>query len=123
MTVKSRMEVVAYLRGLPRLWREASPEARQLIAASLFEETSALGWRSFRYRWTPHAIRRGLGEVIPVELHLTDDEMVLVGARGIAPPPTTFRSRCASPSRQSHGTGSRVHDQTAVPPRRARHGP
>ena len=61
MTVKSRMEVVAYLRGLPRLWREASPEARQLIAASLFEETSALGWRSFRYRWTPHAIRRGLG--------------------------------------------------------------
>ena len=36
-------EVVAYLRDLPRLWREASPEARQLIAASLFEETSALG--------------------------------------------------------------------------------
>ena len=54
-------EVVAYLRDLPRLWRDASPEARQLIAASLFEETSALGWRSFRNSWTPHAIRRGLG--------------------------------------------------------------
>ena len=72
-------EVIAYLRDLPRLWHEASPEARQMIAASLFEETSALGWRSFRYRWPPHAIRRGLGDVLPGELHLTDDEMVLVG--------------------------------------------
>jgi hypothetical protein len=73
--------VVAYLRDLPRPWGEASPEARQLIAASLFEETSALGWRVFSYRWTTHAIRRGLGDVIPGELHLTDDEMVLVGER------------------------------------------
>lgn len=53
-----------YLRDLPRLWSEASPEARQLIAASLFEETSALGWKQFRYTWTQHAIRRGLREVI-----------------------------------------------------------
>ena len=72
-------EVVGYLRDLPRLWRDASPEARQLIAASLFEETTALGWRSFRYRWTAHAIRRGFGDVIPGELHLTDDEMVWSG--------------------------------------------
>jgi hypothetical protein len=72
-------EVVAYLRNLPRLRREASPEARQLIPASLFEETSALGWRVFSYRWTAHAIRRGLEEVIPVELILSADDMVLVG--------------------------------------------
>lgn len=32
-------EVVAYLRDLPGLWRDWSPEARQLIAASPFEET------------------------------------------------------------------------------------
>ena len=91
-------EVVAYLRDLPRLWRDASPEARQLIAASLFEETSALGWRSFRYRWTPHAIRRGLGDVIPEEPNLTDDEMVLVGARGVAP--TLFNCPSASSVRR-----------------------
>ena len=116
-------EVVAYLRDLPRLWREASPEARQLIAASLFEETSALGWRVFSYRWTAHAIRRGLGDVIPGELHLTDDEMVLVGARGIAPPPTTFRSPCGSPRLQSPPTGSRAHDAASVPTRQARDRP
>ncbi len=47
----------------------------------------------------------------------------VVGARGIAPPPTTFRSRCASPSRRCPSTWSAAHDATAVPPRRARHRP
>ena len=83
-----------------------SPEARQLIAASPFEATSALGWRSFRYRWTPHAIRRGPGDVIPGELHLTDNEMVLVGARGAAPSCLTQRRRahcCVSPRLDREG--------------------
>jgi hypothetical protein len=53
----------AYLRDLPRPWPEASPEARQLIAASLFEEASALGWRIFSERWIAHAIRRALEDV------------------------------------------------------------
>lgn len=51
-------EIVGYLRDLPCLGSEASPEARQLIAASLFEETSALGWMQFCYTWTQHAQRR-----------------------------------------------------------------
>lgn len=42
-------------------------------------------------------------------------EVSLVGARGIAPPPTTFRSRCASPSRRSRSTGCGPHDATASP--------
>jgi DNA-binding NarL/FixJ family response regulator len=44
----------------------------------------------------------------------------MVGARGIAPPPTTFRSRCASPSLQSLATWCAAHDATVVPPRRSR---
>jgi hypothetical protein len=42
---------------------------------------------------TPHAIRGGLGKIIPGELNLTDDEMVLVGARGLKPPAPTSLSR------------------------------
>ena len=47
----------------------------------------------------------------------------LVGARGIAPPPTTFRSRCGSPSRRSRTTGSGAHDAPARPRLRTRHRP
>ncbi len=42
----------------------------------------------------------------------------MVGARGIAPPPTTFRSPCASPSRLSRSSWSGAHDASAVPPAR-----
>jgi hypothetical protein len=53
-----------------------------------------------------------------------EHEMLMVGARGIAPPPTIFPSRCASPSFQSLVTWSEAHDATVVaPPRRTRHGP
>jgi hypothetical protein len=45
----------------------------------------------------------------------------MVGARGIAPRPPTFRSRCASPSRRSRASGSGAHDATVPLLRRARH--
>ncbi len=49
----------------------------------------------------------------------------MVGARGIAPPPTTtFRSSRVSPSLRRLPTGSRAHDATVVSPRRrTRHRP
>jgi hypothetical protein len=47
----------------------------------------------------------------------------LVGARGIAPRPPTFRSQCGSPSRPSRSTGCGAHDAPAVPPRRTCHRP
>ena len=46
--------------------------------------------------------------------------MGLVGARGIAPPPTTFRSPCVSPGRRSRSSWSAAPDTTALlQPRRA----
>ena len=40
--------------------------------------------------------------------------MTMVGARGIAPRPPTFRSRCASPSHRSPSTGCGAHDATVA---------
>ena len=48
---------------------------------------------------------------------------VLVRARGIAPRPPTFRSRCGWPSPPSPSTGCGAHDTTASPPRGACHRP
>lgn len=54
-------------------------------------------------------------------LGLLDARGWLVGARGFAPPPPTFRSRCAWPSLPSLASGYGAHDETDVPPSPACH--
>ena len=72
------------------------------------------------YGWTPGAPGAGTR---PSGRASCASRNNVVGARGIAPRPATFRSRCGSPRRQYRSTGCGAHDAPAVPPLRARHRP
>ncbi len=82
----SNAEAAAYVRDLPSLWRDADPAARKTLAEALWVEFSALGWQKVTYTWSRHALELGLGRLVPGEIMLTDDEVSLVGARGVEPP-------------------------------------
>lgn len=55
------LEVVAYLRDLPRLWDDA-PGSRRALAEALFGRVEVLGLRRMRIEPTPSAIAAGLVE-------------------------------------------------------------
>ncbi len=76
-------EVVAYLRDLPRLWADGQPEARRELAEALFARVRALGVRRIEIEPTEAAVEHGLAEAFGA------DEVVMVGARGVAPPRPT----------------------------------
>jgi hypothetical protein len=59
-------EVVAYLRGLPRLWDEP-PGSRRGLAESLFERVEVLGLRRMHLEPTPAAVAAGLVEAFSSE--------------------------------------------------------
>ena len=56
-----------------------------------------------------------IGDALPALFEI-GKERELVGARGMAPRPATFRSRCGSRSRRSPSTGCAAHDSSAPPP-------
>jgi len=76
----SAAEVVAYLRDLPRLWADGQPEQRRALAEALFARVRALGVSRIEIEPTEAAAARGLPEAFGA------DEVVMVGARGLAPP-------------------------------------
>jgi len=78
-------EVVAYVRDLPSLWRDTDAAGRKSLATALWSDFAALGWQKVTYTWTRHALEVGLGRLVPGEINLTDDEVSLVGARGVKP--------------------------------------
>ncbi len=63
--------------------------ARKMLASAIWEDFAALGWQRVEYRRSRRAVELGLGDLIPGVLCLTEDEMSLVGARGLAPPIAT----------------------------------
>ena len=71
-------ETVDFLRNLPALW-EAAPNSRRALAESLFESVDILGLDTMHVEPTPVAVRRVLAEAF------RSDELVMVGARGVAP--------------------------------------
>lgn len=58
-------EVVAALRELPRLWRDA-PATRPRLAAQLFDRIEVLGFRTARAYTTGTALALGLASLVPV---------------------------------------------------------
>ncbi|HET7739961.1 MAG TPA: hypothetical protein VFL67_04855 [Mycobacterium sp.] len=82
-------EVRAYLRDLPALWRDADAAARKTLASALWDDFAALGWQRVEYKWSRNAVEVGLAELVPGVIGLTDDEVSLVGARGVTPPRPT----------------------------------
>jgi hypothetical protein len=70
------------------------------------------GWRSSgsgRCTWSPRRQRSPQGSWRRFRAHL----LVMVGARGVAPRPPTYRSGCVSPSRSSRAIGCGAHDAPA----------
>jgi hypothetical protein len=80
----------------PQVVRSAGPLAghrrggRKSLASALWTDFAALGWRRVAYTWSQHALEVGLGSLVPGEIHLSDDEVSLVGARGVG----TTLSKC-----------------------------
>ena len=90
------LEAAEYLMDLPRLYADMEPADRKALNESLFAEVKVLGIREARVTPTRLARQHGLAEAF-------GDEVVMVGARGLAPTlsntasgstPGT-RSRCA----------------------------
>ena len=52
----SAVEIVDYLRSLPRLWADAGPDARQTLAVAIFARLDVLGFQRLEYELTPDAI-------------------------------------------------------------------
>jgi hypothetical protein len=104
-------EVRRYLEHLPAWWADAEPDDRRALATTLFERIRVLGISQVTLEPTQEARDHGLAEAFG------PDDVEVVGARGIAPPPTTVRLRCASPSRRRPSSWSAAHDATTVPPR------
>ncbi|MGC8635225.1 MAG: hypothetical protein ACP5VP_11305 [Candidatus Limnocylindrales bacterium] len=71
---------MAYLRDLPRLWADGQPGARRALAEALFARVRALGVTRIEIEPTEAAIAHGLAEAFGA------DEVVMVGASGLAPP-------------------------------------
>jgi len=67
---KERLEVVDYLRALPRLWADAGPDGRQALVAAIFAKLDVLGFQSLEYDLTPDAIDLGLDVALPARMQL-----------------------------------------------------
>jgi DNA invertase Pin-like site-specific DNA recombinase len=78
-------EAVEYLQNLPTLWDRAEGSGRRLLAEALFERIEVLGVRRLRIHPTATAVRYGWADAWNGARLL-----VMVGARGVAPRPTTF---------------------------------
>lgn len=74
-------EAVEYLQDLPRLWEEADGSGRRLLAEALFERIDILGGRKVRVHPSASARARGWDEAWNGARLV-----VMVGARGLAPP-------------------------------------
>lgn len=74
-------EAAEYLRDLPRLWDEAEGSGRRLLAEALFERIDVLGARKVRLHPSASARAQGWDEAWDGARLV-----VMVGARGIAPP-------------------------------------
>ena len=102
----SDAEVEGYVRDLPRLWRNTDAAGRKSLATALWTDFAALGWQKVSYAWSRNALEVGLGTLVPGEIHLTEDEVSLVGARGFEPPTSSSRTMRATKLR---------HAPTAMP--------
>jgi hypothetical protein len=110
------------LAGFGELWRNpAVPDRlREEALHEVFARVDVQGSQLLAVHPQPNENAWLLGlAALPQEQHVG-----MVGARGIAPPPTTFPSPCGSPSLHSLATWSAAHDATVVPSlRRTRHRP
>jgi hypothetical protein len=66
------VEVVAYLRSLPALWKDAGPEGRQALATALFTKLEVEGYVKMTYELTPDAVELGLDRALPARFTLEE---------------------------------------------------
>ena len=63
--------MVAYLRSLPTLWADSSPDAGQALTTVIFARLDVLGFQRLEYELTADAINLGLDAALPPILELT----------------------------------------------------
>jgi hypothetical protein len=77
-------EATEFLRNLPGLWDQAEPSGRKLLAEALFERIDVLGAGKAKQHPSASAQAQGLAEAWDGARLV-----VMVGARGVKPTPTT----------------------------------
>ena len=69
-SIAGALEIVDYLRNLPRLWGDSGPSGGQALAVAIFSRLEVLGFRQMEFELTLDAVELGMDAAVQGAIEL-----------------------------------------------------